>query len=194
MALSSFVLTKPGVEAGERLVDIVARKESERVAGKGTFWWGVGNSLGAAIREVAKAAGGTLPILFLVNERPTPPKPHDVAPSSTFRWTKWQDWDGAVSDVPAFARVTSRGDDDKRTHYGLVCYSERPVIFDTKGPLFDPRRCKTAKGKPPGSSQVTALLRGDLGELQHRNGQYRVVFRATLVFPWQAKLVTYQQI
>jgi hypothetical protein len=194
MALSSFVLTKPGVEAGERLADIVARKEAERLAGNGTFWWGAGSSLGPAIRDAAEAAGGRLPVLFLVHEKPTAPRVQDVSPSSTFRWTEWQDRDGNLSAVPAFARVTSRGDENKRTHYALVCYSETPIIFDPNGPLFDPRQCKTAKGKPPGSSQVTALLRGDLGELQHRNGQYRVVFRATMVSPWQAKLVTYQKI
>jgi hypothetical protein len=194
MALTSFVLTKPGVEAGERLADIVTRKEAERIAGKNIFWWGVGNSLGPALRDAAKAAGGTLPVFFLVNKKPAPPRAHDVAPSSTFRWTKWEDWDGKIVSVPSYARVTSRGDEDKRSHYALVCHSEGPIVFEQNGGSFDPLLCKTGSGKRPGSSQVTALLQGDVNAPEHRNGGHRIVFKATLVAPWQARLVTFEKI
>jgi hypothetical protein len=188
-----FVLTKPGAEAGERLTDIVTRKEAERLAGeKNTFWWGIGSSLGAAVRNAAEDAGGTLPIIFLVNKNPPPPKAHDVAPSQTFRWTKWQGWDGAIYDIPVWTKVTSRGDENKRGHYALVCYSESPIAFDPNGPSFDPLLCKTALGKHPGSSQVTALLWGNMSAPQHRNGKYRILFRAMLVRPWQVRLVDYR--
>ena len=37
MADAPFILTKPGIEAGESLADIVAPKEAERVADTGDF-------------------------------------------------------------------------------------------------------------------------------------------------------------
>ena len=48
--MDAFVWTKMGVESGEDLAKIIRRKESERIAGRGIFWWGIGNSLGAAVR------------------------------------------------------------------------------------------------------------------------------------------------
>lgn len=187
MGDSFFVWTKVGIEAGESVTDILARKEAERVAGKGIFWWGVGNSLGPAVHKMAEATGGTLPILFCALLGPS--KPHDIAPASIVRWKRWRDWNGKIADVPSFVRVTSRGQDwngkDKGTHYALVCRSENPIIFDRNGPLFDPRYCTTHLGKIPGDLQITALLRGDLNT-PHRDARYRIAFKATLVSPWMA--------
>jgi hypothetical protein len=189
--MTVFVFTKPGVEAGESLAAIVARKEAERVAGKGTFWWGVGTSLGVSLQKAAQDAGGTLPIIFLTHKRPTPPKPHDANPKRVVRWTKWQDG-GLSHTVPAFANVTSRWDQAKKAHYALVCHSERPIEFDPNGPEFDTSLCRTASDKVPGSSQVTALVRGPLDVQTHRNGNYRIAFSAFLKHPWQARLVAYR--
>ncbi len=191
MTDSPFVLTKPGIEAGESLASIVARKEAERVAGKNTFWWGIGSSLGPVVCRAAQDAGGKLQVIFVLNNRLSRPKEQDVSPSRVFRWTKWQDWKGSVREVPAFAHVTSRGHELKRAHYALICSSERPIKFDVNGPAFDPSICRTALGKRPGSSQVTALVWGDLNSVDHKLGQYRIAFRATLISPWQAKLVSY---
>jgi hypothetical protein len=152
------VLTKPGIEAGESLAGIVAREEAERIAGKNIFWWGIGSSLGPAVCKAAEDAGGKLQVLFVLNNRPSRPKEHDVSPARVFQWTKWQDWNGSIREVPAFAHVTSRGHELKRAHYALVCSSERPIKFDVDAPAFDPSLCKTALGKRPGSSQVTALV------------------------------------
>lgn len=192
MTDAPFVLTKPGVEAGELLADIVARKEAERVAGNNIFRWGIGSSLGAAVCEAAEGVGGKLPVLFVLNTRPSRPKEHDFSPARVFRWTKWQDWNGSTRDVPAFAHVTSRGHELKRAHYALVCYSEKPITFDLNGSAFDPSLCSTALGKRPGSSQVTALVWGDLNAAGHKRGRYRIAFRATLISPWQAKLISYR--
>lgn len=188
-----FVFTKPGTEAGETLIEIVKRKETERVAGNGVFWWGVGNSLGDDLSEAAMKAGGRIPILFVAHDRPAPPKNENVNPSRIVRWTKWRAKEGASKDVPAFANITSRWDEKKRLHHALVCMSEVPLSIDLEGPRFDPMLCKTyAMGRVPGASQVTALVRGDLGDRRHQEGRYRILFRANLVLPWQAKLVAYQ--
>jgi hypothetical protein len=190
--MTVFVFTKPGVEAGESLAAIIARKEAERIAGQGTFWWGVGTSLGVSLQKAADDALGILPIIFLSHKRPTPPKAHDANPQRVVRWTKWQDRGGLSHTVPAFANVTSRWDQAKQAHYALVCHSEKPIKFDPNGPEFDASLCRTALDKVPGSSQVTALVQGPLDAQKHKNGSYRIVFRAFLKHPWQVRLVTYR--
>lgn len=62
--MASFVWTRMQAEGGQRLHKILELKEAERQAGSGLFWWGVGNSLGAALVEHARAASGTLPVVF----------------------------------------------------------------------------------------------------------------------------------
>jgi hypothetical protein len=190
--MATFVFTKPGVEAGESLADIIVRKEAERIAGQNTFWWGVGTSLGESLQRAAQDAGGTLPIIFLSHKKPTSPKPHDANPQRVVKWTEWQDRSGLTHNVPTFVKVTSRWDQAKRTHYALVCHSERPIEFDPDGPKFDASVCRTALDKAPGSSQVTALVWGPLDDKTHKNGSYRIAFRAFLRQPWQVRLVTYR--
>lgn len=180
-----FVWTKMGVESGEGLAQIVERKESERVAGQGQFWWGIGNSLGSAVRTEARAQGGTLPVLF--SRMLGRPRPRDESPEMTFRWTGWEDENGKIQDVPSHAKVISRGDPSKAKHYALVCYSKAPLTLE-HGEKFDPNQCRTvATGRLPGPSQVTALLRGSA--TGHLRGPYDICFRATLIDPWAVKLV-----
>jgi hypothetical protein len=185
IAMDVFVWTKMGVESGEGLAQIVKRKEAERMAGKGEFWWGIGNSLGAAVRAEARAQGGRLPVLFsMMLGRP---KAVDESPDKVLRWTGWEDENGKIQDVPSYAKVISRGDAFKTKHYALVCSSRVPLALG-RGGKFDPNQCRTvATGKVPGSSQVTALLRGALEG--HSRGPYDICFRATLVAPWAVKLV-----
>jgi hypothetical protein len=188
-----FVYTKPGAfETGEGLSNIIVRKEAERVANSNVFWWGVGNSLGSRLAETARVAGGTLPLLFLVPISPTPASPEDTNPEFEFHWTKWQDFDGALKTVPPAVRVISRGNDEKRKHYALVCRSETSLKFAPSGTMFDLQLCRTANDKAPGSSQVTALVWGD-SDGGHSNGKYQIAFRATLVYPWQATLVAHNR-
>jgi hypothetical protein len=183
--MQSFVWTKMGVESGEKLAQIVQRKEAERIAGAGQFWWGIGNSLGAAARNEAVTHGGTLPVLFsMMLGRP---KPIDRSPETVWRWTKYEDQNGRVLDVPSHAKVVSRGHLTKDRHYALVCFSDAPLRLQHGGPKFDPALCRTIAGKIPGSSQVTALLMGSPDE--HQKGPYEISFRATLVTPWAVKLV-----
>lgn len=53
-----FVWTKMGAESGEGLEQIVRRKEAERLQGSGQFWWGIGNSLGPAVRGARSLSQG----------------------------------------------------------------------------------------------------------------------------------------
>ena len=183
--MSAFVWTKMGVEFGEGLAQIVRRKETERISGRGEFWWGIGNSLGATVREYARSQGGTLPVVFsMMLARP---KPIDESPGVVWRWTGWEDESGQIHDVPSYAKVISRGAPTKGKHYALICRSDIPLGLERGGTRFGPKMCRTPTGKVPGASQVTALLLGSAAG--HPRGPYEICFRATLVEPWTIKLV-----
>jgi hypothetical protein len=180
-----FVWTKMGAESGEGLEDIVRRKEAERMAGRGQFWWGIGNSLGSAARTAARLQGGSLPVLF--STMLSKPRVIDSAPEMVWMWTKWEDETGRTHDIPSHAKIISRGAVAKDRHYALVCHSEVPLALARGRVHFDPTQCRTPSGKVPGASQVTALLRGRPDG--HRTGPYEISFRALLVEPWAVKLV-----
>jgi len=174
-----------GIESGEQLGEIVARKEAERQAGRNIFWWGIGTSLGPKLGEVARAAGGTLPVLF--TKMLSRAKPVDTTPATVWRWTAWEDANGEVHDIPSHVRLLSRGAAGKHRHYALVCRSEAPIFMREGGARFDPTRCLTPAGKIPDARQVTALLDGDPDG--HDTGAYRICFQAVLVAPLCVKLV-----
>jgi len=179
-----FVWTKMQTEAGQRLEAIIARKEIERISGSGLFFWGIGNSLGKAVSEAAREAGGTLPVLWSMMK--SKPKAIDASPGVVRLWEAYEDASGKIHEIPPHATVTSRVS-KREHHYALVCHSETPLSLGDSGP-FDPTTCKTTRGKSPGASQVTALLQGDTLN-GHKSGSYRVAFRALLVSPWAVKLV-----
>jgi hypothetical protein len=181
----TFVWTKMGVESGEDLNQILARKEKERKLGKGVFWWGIGSSLGASVREQARAQGGRLPVLF--STMLSRPKDADASPTVIWQWTRWEGEDGSLRDIPSHVKVISRGDPSKGKHYALVCYSNEPLNLGSAQHRFDPTQYLTfSGGKKPGSSQVTALLRDTPHE--HNVGPYAISLRATLIEPWNPKL------
>jgi hypothetical protein len=182
---SAFVWTKMGVESGEELAQIVKRKEEERKAGRGIFWWGIGSSLGPAVREHARARGGGLPIIF--SKMLGRAKAADSAPTAVWRWMGWEDEGGQTRDIPSHVKVISRGDSSKGKHYALVCYSATPLALRDDSVRFDPTQCRTPSGKVPGASQVTALLIGS--SVGHARGSYAIAFGATLVEPWAVKLI-----
>jgi hypothetical protein len=183
--MNVFVWTKMGVESGEVLEQIVRRKEAERIEGHCQFWWGIGNSLGPAVRDAARSQGDRLPVLFsMMLGRP---RAADAAPETVWQWTSWEDEAGRIHAVPPHAKVISRGAKAKDRHYALVCHSDAPLALVHGGARFDPARCRTLSGKVPGASQVTALLRGNPDT--HESGPYEICFRAVLVEPWAVKLV-----
>lgn len=182
--MTVFVWTKIGPEAGEKLDNILARKEIERAAGDGVFWWGIGSSLGSRVRSEARSNGGTLPILFTFMR--ARPKAIDMAPDEIWRWTTWEDEAGRLRDIPSHVLITSRGHPKKRGHYALVCRSDSRLDVDGAGKRFDPSACYTLSGKRPGASQVTALVDGPCGESP--SGPYEICFIATLIDPWAVRL------
>jgi hypothetical protein len=147
-------------EAGQTLEGIIARKEMERRAGNGLFFWGVGNAPALMINALARL-GQPVPVIFSVMK--SRPKAIDVAPSRTLAWRCYIDAYGSERPLPPHVIVTSRGDSAsgaKRAHYALMCHSDDPLVI-ARGRRFDPAAFRNAggTGAPVGYSQVTALLK-----------------------------------
>jgi hypothetical protein len=49
-----FCWTRFGTEAGEPIEQILERKEAERIATGGVFFWGIGNAVGRSISELVR--------------------------------------------------------------------------------------------------------------------------------------------
>ena len=62
---ASFVWSEIGLDAGETPEHIIVRKEAERVAGAGEFWWGLGASLGVSVEVMGTAEWWHLARTFL---------------------------------------------------------------------------------------------------------------------------------
>jgi hypothetical protein len=148
-------------EAGQSLEIIVARKEHERRAGNGVFFWGVGNAPPAVGSVLARAR---LPVRAIFSIMKSRPKLIDAAPTRIVVWRGYIDEEGVERSLPSHALIVSRADSasgPKKLHYALMCYSPEPLVLKRGMESFDPSMFRNAggTGAPVGNSQVTALLR-----------------------------------
>lgn len=173
--------TRMQTEAGEQLVRIVQRKDLERRAGDGVFFWGVGNAPSRAMPRLLQECS-TIDVVFsLMKSRP---KRQDVKPLQILSWRQYVDVDGTVKPLPSHVLVTSRAG-RRNYHYALICYLEKSLAVADQGP-FDPRAYRNVGGGAVGASQVTALLERDGPD---GNAEYRIAMRARLTLGSWVKLV-----
>jgi hypothetical protein len=147
-------------EAGQPLDAIVQRKELERRAGNGLFFWGVGNAP-AILIPVLELIGHAIPVVFSTMK--SRPKAHDVTPTRVVMWRRYIGNDKIERPLPPHVVVTSRATTslgEKMRHFALVCHSDAPLVLQ-RGVPFDPSAYRNASAAeaPVGASQVTALLR-----------------------------------
>lgn len=147
-------------EAGQTLVAIIARKEEERRAGDGVFFWGVGNPPSTMANVLARM---NIPVRVVFSIMKSQPKVADTSPQRTVLWRRYTDACGSERALPPHVLVTSRGETGrgpKTKHFALVCYSDAPLSI-TRGKPFDPDAYRNASGSGArvGASQVTALLK-----------------------------------
>jgi hypothetical protein len=152
--------TRMQAEGGQILWDIIARKELERRAGRGLFFWGVGNAPGTTVSSLSRERR-QVPVVFSIMK--SKPKLVDLAPKRTFLWRRYVDALGRKRSLPPHVLITSRGDSVrgvKKAHYALVCWSDAALRLH-HGEPFDPGAYRNAGGNGArvGASQVTALLR-----------------------------------
>lgn len=180
----AFCWTRFGPEAGEAIEAILARKEAERTAGGGIFYWGIGNAIGPGLAALLTETRE--PEVLFSPIKGTPRK-IDMAPPSIARWLSGEGLFGEEIDLPMSVCVTSRWDPARPNapRYALVCASSEPLRLSDQGELrFDTLR-NLSSGAPVGPSQVTAVVRREgLGVGQ----KYPVALRAKLVWPFALRL------
>lgn len=177
-----------GAEAGEGLATILRRKEWERQAGRGKFYWGIGNALGEAVQTLA--ARMTVPEVLFSTIRGKP-RSVDVRPDGVRLWMTYLDSEGKELPLPWYAWVTSRVSTDSRQtpHYALVCKSARELRLNPDGPeiRFGQLRNLTT-GRKLGFSQVTAVVENESTSDLAGSLVYPVAFRAELASPYYVRL------
>jgi hypothetical protein len=183
-----FCWTRFGTEAGEKIDSILARKEEERLATGGMFLWGIGNSVGPAIRDLIRLE--ERPIVLFSPMR-SKPKAIDVAPSGLTVWSEALDLDGRDWPIPEGVKVTSRQGSEtgriKRSHYALVCRSSSPLSALNLTSLRYEELVNLQSKNKLGASQVTAVVE-QLAQGTADCTSYPVAFVAELVFPYFVKL------
>jgi len=176
--------TKMQAEAGQDLTDIFRRKEYERKAGNGVFFWGIGSSLDFSRLR----SSGRVDLIF--SKMLSAPKSEDRDPESVLVWRKYLNAAGQEVDLPPHVLLTSKATTKlgpKKRHYALVCYSDKELILADEGE-FDPTLYRNAgqNGGKVGFSQVTSLL--EKTPEAPAPSRYRVNFRAELRRPFLVRL------
>lgn len=179
----AFCWTKFGVEAGEPVVGILARKERERAENGGTFLWGIGTSVRPSLEALLPEVPEPDVLFSPMRSRPAP---RDVEPDGVVAWRSATGLDGRAFEIPQASLVTSRTS-ARKTHFALVCHSGRPLPVSGKpeggdAPWVDDLTLRNLlTGRPVGSSQVTSVVRPVSAAGSRR---YRVAFRAQLRAPY----------
>ena len=181
-----FCWTRFGTEASQSIEQILSRKEQERCANGGTFFWGIGNAVGPSMKE-----------LIRLNEEPEvlfspikgKPKAVDVTPSAIVAWTAARGIFGEQFELPSRSLITSRFDlsNPKTTHYALVCHSDTPLAIRQSATLCSSALRNLLTGRGVGASQVTAIVDRKAPSAAELS-PYAVALRTRLVWPYLVKL------
>lgn len=184
---SAFCWTRVGSEAGQSLQSILARKEAERRANGGTFFWGIGNAIGPSLRALLPYDSEPEVLFSPIKSRP---RREDTNPTAVVAWTRAECLDGTPFELPAHALITSRLDiaAPKRSHYTLVCATDMPLTTARPIGMLDAGAVENfLTGRPIGASQVTAVVR----RRERRptfSREYEIALRARLVPPFFLRL------
>jgi len=184
-----FCWTKVGAESGEGLTAIICRKELERQAGQGTFYWGVGNSVGPAVTELAIDGGH--PAVVFSRMRAAPSK-RDPEPRALLLWRACLDRRGNVLPLPDHVVVTSKAPADPgtqlRPHYALVCTTDEPLSTEAKGVMRFNELINYTTGRPLGYSHVTALVKRRAAGAPRGGPDFPILMVAALRPPYWVQL------
>lgn len=174
-----------GAEAGQPLDAILRRKELERLAGNGTFAWGIGSSLGESANIARQSTQeGKVDILF--SPMKSAPKAIDTKPTQQLLWLAYHHPTNGLVDLPAHMLITSRGNDAngpaKRSHYALFCERHDEIHEEGEQGIVDADRARNLVSMNPlGASQVTSMVRYiDGAPAQHPSKPYNILFRAQM--------------
>ena len=184
-----FCWTRFGTEAGERISQILARKEVERVVNGGKFLWGIGNALGPSMRQLIRLEVESVVVFSPIRTRP---RTQDVAPDQILMWSAGRTLDDQHYEIPAGSIVTSRSKSGGRgsCHYALVCASSSGLRIDLEGESVAVRRLRNLlTDRPLGASQVTAIVRQADYDRSPSPLTSPAAMRAQLVYPFLIKML-----
>lgn len=179
---TSFCWTRFGTEAGEPIGSILHRKERERLAHDGIFYWGIGNSVAPGVAALLERVAAPEVLFSPIRSRP---RVVDVAPASILRWREAITLTGDRITLPDTIRVTSR---PSRSHYALVCSVADPLDIAHLGRLRFSELRNLVSGHALGASQVTAVVFRDVDAVPDGDDGYVVALRARLVEPYFVRL------
>jgi hypothetical protein len=185
----SFVWSRFGTEAGQTIQSILQRKERERVANGGVFFWGIGNAVGPS---VAALVAETDEPFVLFSPIKSPARLEDAQPERVVTWTAAVGLNGAPYTLPLRSLITSRFSVGREYHYALVCNSDRPLTdgrnegLSASEGIHPEELCNFLTGRPVGASQVTAVVQRRSKAASR--AAYPVSFRARLVHPYFIRL------
>lgn len=179
--------TRMQAEAGQDITSIISRKEAERRAGEGLFFWGVGNAPSRKIRMLSSESSDIDVVFSLMKSRP---QARDYSPTGVVAWHTFFDREGVERPIPEHVLVLSREQSitgNKSVHYALICKSDEELRLTDLG-SFDQTAYRNIGegGGPIGNSQVTALIVRTREESSVSH--YRINFRAKLVGCYWVKL------
>jgi hypothetical protein len=180
-----FCWTRIGIEAGQPLRSIFHRKDQERAANNGLFFWGIGNAIGPSVAELVRCSRQPEVIFSPIKSAP---RRADVNPESVVAWTQAESFEGRAYPLPRQALITSRLnlENPKRAHYALVCRATAPLVPANFGTVDIGSLGNLLTGRPVGASQVTAVVRHSRSGAPVRT--YSTVLRARLVAPFLLRL------
>ena len=182
-----FCWTRFGSEAGQPIAHIFERKEQERKANGGTFFWGIGNAIGPSMRELIRLTSSP-EVLF--SPIKCSPRTADLSPEAVATWTLAETLDGDSFVLPQCSMITSRYDPALRrgSHYALVCFSERPLNgTSSEGELVFTGLSNLKTGRPVATTQVTAIVQRNETR-PFASKMYEISIRAKLVYPYFLRL------
>jgi hypothetical protein len=186
----SFVWSRFGTEAGQTIDSILRRKERERVANDGVFFWGIGNAVGPSIAALVSQTDAP-EVLF--SPIKSPARLEDAEPERVVTWTAAIGLNGDAYTLPLRSLITSRFTVRRQHHYALVCSSDSPPTdpltesLSTSEGIVSGDLCNFLTGRPVGASQVTAVVQRR-GRQSASGGTYPVSFRAKLAPPYFIRL------
>jgi len=186
-AHDAFCWTRFGTEAGQPIDSIFERKEEERIANGGIFFWGIGNAIGPSMQRLLETVERPVAVFSPIHSRP---RPYDIEPPSVVVWTTAQCLDGEPYSLPQSSMITSAWNQASArvAHYALVCRTASPVgrVGQTQK-LYFSRLRNLLSGNPVGASQTTAVVK-HLHQIDTNGRSYEIGMVADLVWPYFLRL------
>lgn len=179
-----FVWSRVGPESGERLEQVVERKERQRAANGRVFLWGIGHSIQAGVRRLLEFGAEPRVLFTRIAGKGAV---IDSNPDGLLLWRAYYESE-EVRPLPSGAIVVSRshtGLGMKTRQYALFCESEEPLSLSSVGSFRRDDVVNIESGRPVGASQTTAVVRyvgGGFGSVVD------VVLNLRLAPPYAAQL------